>query len=60
MQIGVVAIPPIAEIFDAVPLNFTQWLYTIAISISPIFIMELQKRINEFRFGKVMYKNQRI
>ena len=56
LQVAVVAIPQIAKIFDVVPLNNIQWLYTIAISILPIFIMEAQKKINGIKFGKVLYK----
>lgn len=56
LQIGVVLILKVAGIFKLVPLNNTQWLYTIGISILPIFIMEVQKWFNEFKFGKVIYK----
>ena len=50
MQIIVVIIPYLANIFDLVPLNKMQWLYTILISIMPIFIIELQKLVNKIRF----------
>ena len=56
LQISVVLIPQIAKIFDVVPLNNIQWIYTILISVSPLFIMELQKKINEIKFGKILYK----
>jgi len=59
LQVLVVIIPSIAYVFDVAALNSTQWLYTILISISPLFIMEVQKRLNEFKFGKVIYKGQR-
>ena len=59
LQIGVVLIPGVANIFKLVPLNSIQWLYTIGISILPIFIMEIQKRFNEFKFGKIIYKEAR-
>lgn len=55
LQAGVILHPTIANIFDAVPLNAVQWLYVIVISILPLIIVELQKLINEFRFGKVVY-----
>lgn len=58
MQVIVVAVPQIAKIFDVVPLNNIQWIYTIAISILPIFIMEMQKKINEVRFGKILYNRE--
>ena len=57
LQIGVVCVPQIAEIFCAVPLNKVQWIITGIISISPIFIIELQKKINEIVFGKVVYEH---
>lgn len=59
LQIVVVTVPFIAKWFDVAQLNTTQWMYTIAISISPIIIMEMQKKINEIRFGKVIY-NEKI
>ena len=31
-------------------------MYTTLISIMPIVIMEIQKKFNEFKFGKVIYK----
>lgn len=55
IQIIVTIIPSIAKIFDVVPLNFTQWIYTLLISISPIFIMEIKKKTYELRHGKVVY-----
>lgn len=55
LQIAVVTIKPLAQIFDVVLLNKTQWLYTIIISISPIFIMEIKKKLHEIKFGKVVY-----
>lgn len=58
LQIGVAIIPQIAMIFDCVPLNITQWIYTILISISPIVIVEIQKKLNEVKFGKVVYENE--
>ena len=56
LQVSVVIIPQIARIFDVVSLNKIQWIYTILISISPIFILEIQKKINEIKFGKIIYK----
>ena len=55
LQIGVVVIPPIADLFKLVPLNGMQWMMTIGISILPLFIMEIQKKANEMKFGKVIY-----
>lgn len=58
MQIGVVIFRPIADIFKLVPLTQTQWIYTIIISFVPLIIIELQKKFNEFKFGKVIYQKQ--
>lgn len=55
LQIGVVLIRPLAEIFNLVPLNGIQWLYTILIAIAPIPIMEVQKAVNGYKYGKVVY-----
>ncbi len=58
LQVAVVAIPPIAKIFNAVILNKEQWVYTITISILPIFIMEAQKRMNKIKLEKIVYKTE--
>jgi Ca2+-transporting ATPase len=55
VQIVVVLVPALAEIFKLVPLNQTQWVITIIISFMPIPIMELQKKLNEIKFGKTIY-----
>lgn len=55
LQLGIVFVPSFAEIFKLTELNSTQWLITIIISITPIIIVELQKKFNELKFGKVVY-----
>ena len=55
IQIIVVIVPLFANIFSLASLNSAQWLYTILISLLPIPIMEFQKKLNEFKFGKVIY-----
>ena len=47
IQVIVVLIPAIANIFEVTMLNKTQWLITIVISILPVPIMELQKKLNK-------------
>lgn len=59
MQIIVVVVPQIAEIFKLVPLSNTQWMYTIIISVIPLVIMEVQKKFEEVKFGKVIYQKAR-
>ena len=60
LQVGVVAIEPLAQIFNLVPLTKAQWLCTILISIAPIPIMEIQKAVNSYKFGKVIYSKTEI
>lgn len=55
LQLGIIFVPSLAEIFKLTQLNTTQWLITIAISIAPIIIVEIQKKFNELKFGKVVY-----
>lgn len=52
----VVVIPVFANVFEVVPLNMTQWIITIAISILPIPVIELQKKID---FGKKTCENNK-
>ena len=58
VQISVVLVPVLAEIFQLVPLSQMQWIITIIISLLPIPIMELQKKLNEIKFGKTIYKEK--
>ena len=46
IQTIVVIVPAFANVFEVVPLNLTQWIITIAISILPIPVIELQKKID--------------
>ncbi len=58
IQTIVVLVPTFANIFNLVALNNTQWLIVAVISLLPIPIMELQKKINEVKFGKVIYREK--
>lgn len=51
LQVAAVSIPQVAKVFSVVPLNSVQWIYTILISISPICIIEIQKKINKKSFS---------
>lgn len=55
VQTIVVVVPSLAGIFKLVSLNQFQWLITLGISILPIPIMELQKRVNKIKLGKIIY-----
>lgn len=56
MQIIVVIVPQIAKVFKLVVLNKEQWIYTILISLVPLVIIEMQKKFEEIKFGKVVYQ----
>ena len=58
IQAIVVVIPFLANIFELVPLNGIQWLITIIISVIPIPIMELQKKMNETKLEKIYFRNE--
>ena len=55
LQIVVVTFPPIAKIFDVVPLTSKQWILTLFISVLPIVIIESKKKLHELLFGKRIY-----
>lgn len=46
IQTIVVVVPMFAKIFEVVLLNMTQWIITIAISVLPIPVIELQKKLD--------------
>ena len=60
VQTIVVVVPVFAEVFQVVPLNLTQWIITIAISIIPVPVMELQKMLNFKNEPKKIIKVQNI
>jgi len=55
LQLGIVFVPTLAELFKLTELNSIQWLITLGISVAPIVIIEIQKKFNELKFGKVVY-----
>ena len=59
LQIVVVVIPSVAEVFKLVPLTQVQWMYTFGISILPLVIMEIQKAFNKIE-PSTMQKNKLI
>ena len=46
IQAIVVVVPTFANVFEVVPLNLTQWIITVAISILPVPVIELQKKLD--------------
>ena len=55
LQVIVVVVSPLAQVFSLVPLTGIQWLYTVLIAIAPIPIVEIQKAVNGYKFGRVVY-----
>ena len=57
VQVIVVIIPALANIFEVIPLNLTQWIITIGISLLPIPVIELQKKIDLKNSSKTIFCN---
>ncbi len=60
MQVGIVFIPGVSQIFSLTALAPKQWAVTFLASIAPIIIMEFQKKLNEIVFGKPVYTYKEI
>ena len=56
LQIVVVVIPSVAEVFKLVPLTQVQWMYTFGISILPLVIMEIPKAFNKIEPSTMQIK----
>ena len=59
LQVVVVIVPYFAKVFELVPLNGMQWLYTVMISIVPIVVVEIQKMVKRLFEGKKVYLNSK-
>lgn len=59
LQVIVVLIRPLATIFEVVPLNGTQWLYTLLISFAPLAIIELQKAVNIVQLERPLLQKEK-
>ena len=59
LQVIVVIVPYFAKIFELVPLNGIQWIYTGLISIIPIIVGEIQKKFKKLYSGKKLYLNSK-
>jgi Ca2+-transporting ATPase len=46
LLVAVITIDPLATIFKVIPLNTVQWVTVIALSMVPILVVELQKKVN--------------
>ena len=59
VQAIVVVIPTFASVFEVVPLNLTQWVITVAISLLPVPVIELQKKL-DFKNNEIDNKEEKI
>ena len=55
LQVIVVVVPYFANIFELVPLTGIQWIYTGMISVAPIVVGEVQKKLKEIGKNKKLY-----
>lgn len=60
IQVVVVVVPFLANMFEVVPLNMTQWGITVGISLLPILIMELQKKVDTKDYSKDIILNKKV
>lgn len=49
LQISVITLPPLAKVFQVVPLTTRQWAITLFLSFVPILVVELQKKLNLYQ-----------
>ena len=56
LQVGIVFIPVLADLFNLEKLNLVQWGITIIISVMPIIIMEIQKKFDKLKLEKTIFK----
>lgn len=56
LQVGIVFIPVLADLFKLERLNLVQWGITIIISVMPIIIMEIQKKFDKLKLEKTIFK----
>lgn len=47
LQVAVISFPPLANIFQVIPLSIRQWAMVLLLSMAPIVIVEFQKKSNK-------------
>lgn len=57
LQVSVISVPTLSSIFKTVPLNFSQWLIVLLLSLSPIFVSELEKTFSVRNKDKLQKNN---
>lgn len=49
LQVSVISVESLSVIFKTSPLNFMQWMIVAVLSLSPLVIVEIEKKIVEFK-----------
>jgi Ca2+-transporting ATPase len=52
LQIIVISVPPLAKVFQVVPLSIRQWAIVLLLSFAPIVVVEIQKKLNHPKIQK--------
>lgn len=48
LEVSVISCPPLASVFEVVPLGIGGWLIVAVLSLMPLLIVELQKKVTSF------------
>ncbi len=56
LQLAVMTVAPLANLFDVVPMNLTQWLVVLVLSVAPIAVLEIGKYITSLNAKRKMQK----
>lgn len=59
-RFGIVFIPSVRNVFSLTELSHAQWGIVAGISLLPLVIMELQKKLNEVLFGRTVYEYRKV
>lgn len=51
MQLAVLAIPPLQEVFSVIPMSGLQWLAVLALAVAPVPVCEMEKALRRRRKG---------
>ena len=52
LEVSVISVPYLANIFGVVPLNAMGWIVVTVLSVMPLIIVELQKFVSSFVWRK--------
>lgn len=52
LEVSVISVPYLANIFEVIPLNAMGWIVVTVLSVMPLIIVELQKFVSSFVWRK--------